>query len=1351
MAKISLRAYIREIEGMINRGQLDEAVAHCQHILQTYPKLLAAYRLLGKTYLEGQRYSDASDVFLRVLSAAPDDYMAHLGMSMIREDEANLNAALWHMERAFEAQPSNGAIQGELRRLYGRRDGVEPPKVRMTRGALARMYARGNLHQQAIGELRAALAEDPQRPDLQVLLARMYFLAGQRVEAVDTCSALIKRLPYCLEANRLLATILPETGRKEDSLAYNQRAAALDPYLMYAKPGAASGDEVAENIVMLDHMDFIRQRPAAETSSQPAWATSLGVSVDQFSQKSEELPDWMQGDARTASPQEAASRANASEETGQPAEGVIPDWMKQAGWTEGTGDGDEGQTIAEAETEPAEGEIAPGMVPDWLKSMAPSGVLDESGSVDFLDEDTEADTTGQVPEPLGWLDEKAPGATDTVVNWLDDQPSAETPAAGELFPEAEAEQGEIPDWLKKPGDADEPAAEAVDLPDWMQEAETTSAETPALGDVDLPDWMQEPETPAAEVPSLGDVSVPDWMKEPEAEPAQPAAGVPDWLKDLEAEEDTAAAEEQTSVEEPASAGEFYAESAAQVVDETMAASEADLPDWLKREEEPASPGEIPDWLRSAAPEETPAPEAAQEVTAGAGADEFFAETTPPELAEGLAAEPVGELPPAEPAELPDWLKDLEAEVSPEEPEAPSPLAETKIFEQAPGEPQAATVQPEMPEMSIPTDAEAGLAWLESLAARQGVPEEELTTRPEERTEDIPDWIVQAGAAELPAVDEFTPAEAPPAAESAAESEPGEGTADQPGWLMEETTELEEGLEPEAEPELPAVHAEVPDWLKAMAVETPAQAVVEPPAETIEPAVEAELPDWLKEAAALVEPEETPLEATPPAAEPTEAGEVEAALPAAELVEEPTVEAPGEAAPVEAAAAPDLSDADAALAWLESLAAKQGVPEEELITRPEERPSEAPQWAQEQPAEAVEAAAAPEAAPEEPAEAEAAPTPVFEHPQEAISTGEKPLPDWLQELAEEIPAEEPPAAEAEIVAETPAPESAPEAAAEAIEVAPTEIPVDEALAWLESLAARQGASQDELVSKPEDRPAEAPAWAMEAETPSEPMDAEQQANYDEIKEAEAAADAIIQAAAQTTGLTLPPGYEFPPVKKPADETTEPAVEAGSAQEKVDLELPEWVNTTAEPPAEETWTPAAPVAVTAPEEAPVPAFDLNTASLVDLESLPGIGFILAQNILNHREQHGRFGSVDDLVKVNGMSPELLAEIRGYLVVDVAKTEPLRAPEPPVVSSRAANEEIKQARTAMSQGTLEEALGLYGGLIQHGTAMDDVIYDLTQAINRQPREPRLWEALGDAYMANDRLQEALDAYNRAEEFIR
>ncbi|MCJ7585184.1 MAG: hypothetical protein MUO30_10505, partial [Anaerolineales bacterium] len=133
MTNVSLRIYNREIESLIEGGRIDEAIAHCQHILKTFPMNVKTYQLQGKAFLEVRRYADAADIFQRVLMAVPDDFVAHVGMSIIRDDECKVDDAIWHMERAFEIQPSNPAIQGELKRLYGQRDGIEPPKVRLTR------------------------------------------------------------------------------------------------------------------------------------------------------------------------------------------------------------------------------------------------------------------------------------------------------------------------------------------------------------------------------------------------------------------------------------------------------------------------------------------------------------------------------------------------------------------------------------------------------------------------------------------------------------------------------------------------------------------------------------------------------------------------------------------------------------------------------------------------------------------------------------------------------------------------------------------------------------------------------------------------------------------------------------------------------------------------------------------------------------------------------------------------------------------------------------------------------------------------------------------------------------------
>jgi len=60
------------------------------------------------------------------------------------------------------------------------------------------------------------------------------------------------------------------------------------------------------------------------------------------------------------------------------------------------------------------------------------------------------------------------------------------------------------------------------------------------------------------------------------------------------------------------------------------------------------------------------------------------------------------------------------------------------------------------------------------------------------------------------------------------------------------------------------------------------------------------------------------------------------------------------------------------------------------------------------------------------------------------------------------------------------------------------------------------------------------------------------------------------------------------------------------------------------------------------------DLNTATVQQLDALPGVGPVLAQRIVDWRTEHGRFDSVDQLQEVSGIGPSRLADIRSLVTV-------------------------------------------------------------------------------------------------------
>ena len=65
------------------------------------------------------------------------------------------------------------------------------------------------------------------------------------------------------------------------------------------------------------------------------------------------------------------------------------------------------------------------------------------------------------------------------------------------------------------------------------------------------------------------------------------------------------------------------------------------------------------------------------------------------------------------------------------------------------------------------------------------------------------------------------------------------------------------------------------------------------------------------------------------------------------------------------------------------------------------------------------------------------------------------------------------------------------------------------------------------------------------------------------------------------------------------------------------------------------------------APAGPVQLSTATLEQLDSLPGVGPVTAQKILDYRQKHGAFQSVDELDAVPGIGPKRLEQLRDLVV--------------------------------------------------------------------------------------------------------
>ena len=805
MAKVSLRIYNREIENLVENSQLDEAIAHCRHILNAFPKYLETYRLLGKAYLEAKRYREATDIFERLLMAVPDDFVAHVGMSIIHDEQNNLDSAIWHMERAFEVQPSNAAIQAELQRLFGRRDGVEPPKIRLTRGALAHMYVQGELYPQAIAEINSVLEEDPERQDMQVLLARAYFHAGQKSEAAEICSQLLRRYPYCFDANRVLVELIPQTERGESTQVYRHRVSELDPYSTFATGSVFHTEEVADAALNLERLEWDGQ----PVDMQPEWGDSLGINRGDKPAERDEQPEWLKAAMTNESaPASTPDKKSASVSGVGIAAGddQIPDFLREAGWGEDTGTFQEGAGIFEqSDDDAAKADIAEGELPDWVKAMAPQG----------------ADEISTIP----------PGNS--------------------TEQEEDLTQDDVPDWLQGLGDVqstpsteEEQIAPAEDIPEWLQsmkpeetsqpESQETPDEEPA-GDGALPDWLQsmeadvQPEEGGAsqETVDVSPESLSDWQIGDET--LEPGATYINSLGASAEEQDDAMAWLESLASKHGAKPE-------ELVTDPNARKET-APDWVQKasqagaEQPPVVESPAPQQEEPVQPVQEPEPEIPQP---SAGVEDLG--VTAEEQDDAVAwLESLASKHGAKPEELvtdpnarketaPDWVQKASqagAEQPPME-ESPTPQQEEPTEEEPEWMKHAKEVgeslfseleeaQTMEPLPAADTD-ETGM-WLRDLENEDNLIEEQKAEPAADA--DLPDWLGN--------LDEEQPEQAPLVAEPVAqpaEEEMLASDADLPNWLDgldEEQLDQKEEPTTESTTAMPEGEAlpEPPEWLSSM--------------------------------------------------------------------------------------------------------------------------------------------------------------------------------------------------------------------------------------------------------------------------------------------------------------------------------------------------------------------------------------------------------------------------------------------------------------------------------------------------------------------------------------------------------
>ncbi|MGD2206209.1 MAG: tetratricopeptide repeat protein, partial [Anaerolineae bacterium] len=539
MPDIQLQDYTTKIKSLIRDDLHDEAIAHCRHILRHHPKYIEAYCLLGEACLEEEMYREAIEFFQRTLSADPECFIARVGLGIIYDDQGALPQAIWQMERAFELAPGNAEVRRELQRLYAQQEGAERTHLKLTRGALGRLYIRNGFYERAINEFRAVLRKEPDSPHIRVALIEALWREGRRLEAVETCLDLLEALPNCLKANLILGAIWMQGGHEDAGEEKLNIARTLDPENRIALQTMGQDSPLPPEDVRIPELEITPEVLDRLAPAEEAWELGWDAEVEEAEADIEEVPT-------------SPTRAWEADEE-------IPDWLRDVDFAE-----IEEAAPSPAHEVPVEQTTSDEEVPDWLQELA-------GGEAPPVDEEEEEEA-----ELVGEALEEAPEAADVeeteaapeLPDWLDDlegikAEEAAPPAPKDALDEVEEFDetvAEVPDWLEELMGEEAPEAEGIapspveETPEEIGEAEKAE---------ESPDWLpeleeagildKEIEAPteakdaAKDIPQSLQALIDAGMMDesdletalaemsPEELEAQRAEAVPEWLQELAGE------------------------------------------------------------------------------------------------------------------------------------------------------------------------------------------------------------------------------------------------------------------------------------------------------------------------------------------------------------------------------------------------------------------------------------------------------------------------------------------------------------------------------------------------------------------------------------------------------------------------------------------------------------------------------------------------------------------------------------------------------------------------------------------------------------------------------------------------
>lgn len=236
LAPIAYQQEVDEVEKLLNRGNMLQAVDELSVLIQINPKASRAIFLRGVAYQGLERFDRAVEDFQSVLKLEPKSEKSHYNLGMIYAYKLNEpKLALKHFDQFLTLSPQH-AKAFSVAKTMASLDG--PDRLLMSPGTKVERVLDEVRNTTSIGAKRSllenAIKEYPNSPIFPYLLGRTYDSQDKQAsddwaKAKSCYEKTLAIRPTCAPCQKALGALLVRQGQLQEGQLHLRKASLFDP------------------------------------------------------------------------------------------------------------------------------------------------------------------------------------------------------------------------------------------------------------------------------------------------------------------------------------------------------------------------------------------------------------------------------------------------------------------------------------------------------------------------------------------------------------------------------------------------------------------------------------------------------------------------------------------------------------------------------------------------------------------------------------------------------------------------------------------------------------------------------------------------------------------------------------------------------------------------------------------------------------------------------------------------------------------------------------------------------------------------------------------------------------------